>query len=206
MFILTLLITLLVSPEAVKHQTRETLGSMRNVSAVQSDGKTEYRVAVYQGQQATYGPPEKPYSKYRGITPGDLWRGMLVDSLFWELKLAGDHYTYKSLCRWRDTKHRWMRSDAVNEDIVPCEGDVYTSAATIIRITQRLHDFPKDRATRAASIQIDYGLVDLKTRKSFLPVRMIIDADLGGLERLELTWTKYREYYTEVVVKEIEEP
>jgi hypothetical protein len=189
-----------VEAQTIREQTQQNLMAMNNISATQTVDGSRYRVAIFGGQQVFRPRMPRPYV---GIRLGAEWFGLLQESQTWTLVPAGDHFTYSSGCRWSETDHRVFRNDVEWEGWVPCEGEVYVDGPNIVRITQRLRP---DRMARLVTIDMYYSWVDLKT-KHLLPARMIMNAVFknGDSKSVNVSWSGYKEYGSEVVVTELAE-
>jgi hypothetical protein len=189
-----------VEAQTIREQTQQNLMAMNNISATQIVDGSRYRVAMYGGQQVFQ--PRLP-TPYVGIRLGAEWFGLLQASQTWTLVPAGDHFTYSSGCRWSETDHHVFRSDVEWEGWVPCEGEVYLEGNNIVRITQRLRP---NRMARLVTFDMNYSWVQLKT-KHLLPVRMTMSAVFknGDTKAVNVTWSDYKEYGSELVVTELAE-
>jgi len=175
--IAVLILALLLPTQAeVRATTHQTIQAMREVSAEQVVNGRSSRISLFNGIHVS-----RPY---HGLYVDQGWVSILNDSQSWLLVDAGNHFTFKSGCLWTErAKSVWY----------PCEGEVYVEGTRIQRVIQYF------TVSSPITIDITYGWVQL-SRPRWLPLRMSV---VRGRERLGVTWSNYREYFTEVVVKEI---
>jgi hypothetical protein len=188
-----------VLAQPIREQTQRHLAAMNNMTVKQIvDGKAN-RVAIFDGRQVPN--RELPTPKF-GLLLGSAWYSILEDSQRWNLHPQGDHFTYSTGCLWFEISRQAFSPDSRWEGWVPCEGKVFVDKTNIIRITQQL--IP-NRLTKTVTIDIHYGWIQLKELR-LLPSRMIMDAVFknGKTSHVEVLWTDYREFGSELLAKEID--
>jgi hypothetical protein len=175
--------------------------AMTSIAATQSIIGNRYRVAMFGNRQVFNREISFPQ---QGIKPGTEWYTLLQSSQLWRLIPQGDHYIYSDTCRWTERRRSLWSADSDWDGWLPCEGEVYVDGPNVTRITQRLH--PDDqRLVKGVCFDITYEFVELK-EKRLLPAHMTMSAEFrnGRNYILDIKWTDYTEFGTDVVMKEVD--
>jgi hypothetical protein len=197
-----LLVQLLAPARDVQFQSWATVNAMHNLQAVQMVEGKRYRTYLYNTKANQ--PVPAPYV---GIQPGPYWYSILRASVSWDLEPQGTYYTYQTTCKWFEVKRVAVLFRSQWEGTIPCSGAIYLDGKHVKRITQSF-TLEKRRMTREVFIQIDYDWTKVRGKRLMLPAKLIMIVDLwnGEQKHLEMTWSEYQEFFSEVAVKESEEP
>jgi hypothetical protein len=196
------LFQLLAPARNVQFQSWATVNAMHNLQAVQTVG--DRRDLVYLYNTKANQPVPAPYV---GIQPGPYWYSILRASVSWELESRGTYYTYSTTCKWFEVKRVALLFRSRWEGTAPCSGAIYLDGKYVKRITQSF-TLDKQRMAREIFIQLDYDWTRVRGKRLMLPAKLLMIVDLwnGEQKHLEMMWSEYREFFTEVAVKESGEP